>query len=160
MVRNRSAVGTAALRALAIAILPGLAACSYTVSGAGPGTLTLSRPGNLPGQGSTAPPPPGMERDFALTPSFPPSGMYAGTGRLDNHNGLCGDPLRVSRFFVRGDRVDFGSYRGTVQPDGSVKMQFGDSYVYGQFYGAHFEGRYWRPGPVCTYHLFLDLKSA
>lgn len=162
MMQKRSAGRPAAVRMLVVAVLPVLAACSYTVSGAGPGTLTLTPPGALPGQAggaAAAPPPPGMERDFALTPSFPPSGMYAGTGRLDNHNGQCGDPLRVSRFFVRGDRVDFGSYRGKVQPDGSLKMQFGPSYVYGQFYGAHFEGRVWAPGAFCTYHLYLDLKS-
>lgn len=155
--------GLWALRMLALAVLPVLVGCSYTVSRSGPGALTFTPPGRLPGQTqgvASAPPPPGMERNAALTPALPPSGMYAGLARLDNHNGQCGDPLRVSQFFVRGNRVDFGAYKGTIRPDGSLKMQYGPSHVYGQFYGAHFEGRFWRPGPGCTYHLFLDRKSA
>ncbi len=52
--------------------------------------------------------------------------------------------------------MSFGAYRGTIQPDGSLHMQAGPTYVYGQFVGSHFDGRFWRPPPGCTYDLSLD----
>ncbi len=70
--------------------------------------------------------------------------------------GNCGDPLRVTNFTVSGNTVSFGPFNGTIQPGGAIRMQAGPRYVYGQFIGTHFEGRFWQPQPACTYSLSLE----
>jgi hypothetical protein len=69
---------------------------------------------------------------------------------------LCADPLHVGNFNVEGSKVSFGAYSGTVAPNGSLQMQVGQTWVYGQFIGSHFEGRFWQPYPGCTYTLSLE----
>jgi len=133
----------------ALALL--LAACAYN----GP---TMQAPGPAaPVMETGAPPPPGTAASVAPAPQ---GGPYAGTGSVMRNQGArCPDQIRVTNFIVRGNRVSFGAYRGTIQPDGSLHMQAGPSYVYGQFIGSHFDGRFWRPPPGCTYDLSLDPVS-
>ncbi len=124
-----------------------LAACAYN----GP---TMQAPGPAAVETGTAPPPPGSPASVAPAPQ---SGHYAGTGFVMRNQGtLCAQQIRVTNFVVNGNRVSFGAYRGTIQPDGSLHMQAGPTYVYGQFVGSHFDGRFWRPPPGCTYDLSLD----
>ena len=56
---------------------------------------------------------------------------------------------------VNGNQVTFGSFRGTIRPDGSLRMEAGPSYVYGRFIGSRFSGRFWRPQPSCTFSITL-----
>jgi hypothetical protein len=129
------------------ALGPLLAACAYN----GP---TMPAPGPAAAVETGAPPPPGAAA--SVTPA-PRSGPYAGTGTVVRNQGArCPDQIRVTNFTVRGNRVSFGAYRGTIQPDGALDMQAGPTYVYGQFVGSHFDGRFWRPPPGCTYDLSLD----
>jgi hypothetical protein len=70
------------------------------------------------------------------------SGNYGGTATNDgNPGGACKVVEPVSNFRVNGNRATFGQYRGTIQPDGSVEMVFGRSWIVGRFSGPHFEGR-------------------
>ena len=112
---------------------------------AGPGPAAIGRDGAAPPGGAASQAP------------APQSGHYAGTGFVMRNQGtLCAQQIRVTNFVVNGNRVSFGAYRGTIQPDGSLHMQAGPTYVYGQFVGSHFDGRFWRPPPGCTYDLSLD----
>lgn len=133
-----------------------LAGCTY--SGPTNPTVTYNAPGTLPAvAGAPFPPPPGMEAPVSPTPQ---SGKYAGTGTtITNPGDVCSSQIRVGNFIVDGNRVSFGAYHGTILPDGSLHMQAGQTYVYGQFIGSHFDGRYWRPPPSCTYNLSLDPVS-
>ena len=127
-----------------------LAACAYN----GP---TMPAPAPAAAVETGTAPPPGSPA--SVTPA-PRSGPYAGTGLvMRNQGALCSQQIRVTNFIVRGNRVSFGAYRGTIQPDGSLHMQAGPTYVYGQFVGSHFDGRFWRPPPGCTYDLSLDPVS-
>ena len=138
-----------------------LAGCQPLGSPQGPGTMTFAAPGYRPARPG-APPPQGLEGTATAIPPEPAprSGPYAGIGRvLADPGGSCGDPIRISNFIVAGNQVSFGSFNGTIQPDGSLQMQAGSAYVEGQFIGTHFEGRFWRPGPACTYMLSLEPVS-
>ena len=57
---------------------------------------------------------------------------------------------------MTGDRVRFLSFRGTIQPDGYLQMQAGESFLSGSFDGGRFIGSYWRPHPSCTYDMELN----
>ena len=135
-----------------------LAGCQSLGSPQGAGTMTFAAPGYRPTT-PDAPPPAGLEGIATTIPSKPAprTGPYAGIGRvLADPGGSCGDPIRISNFIVTGNQVSFGSFNGTIQPGGSLHMQAGPTYVEGQFIGTHFEGRFWRPGPACTYMLSLE----
>ncbi len=135
-----------------------LAGCQSTGSPEGPGTITFEAPGYRP-RTPDAPPPQGLEGNattIASTPA-PRNGAYAGIGRvLADPGGLCGDPIRITNFRVSGNRVSFGSFNGVIQPNGDLTMQAGPRYITGRFTGTHFEGRFWQPGPSCTYTLSLE----
>jgi len=146
------------------------AGCSYKFApgSSQPGTLTFDTPGALPMTpspspampGGTVSPPPGMQG--AATPQTqsltrPVSGPYSGTGQLlTNPGGNCDQNITITNWIVTNDRVSFGTFNGVIQADGSLSMQAGPAYVWGQFVGSHFTGRVWRPGPFCTYMLTLD----
>jgi hypothetical protein len=135
-----------------------LAGCTY--SGPTNPSVTNTVPGQLPAVGpppGIAPAPPGMAA--APSPS-PQNGHYAGTGIvMSNQGDVCSQQIRVTNFIVDNGHVSFGAYHGTIQADGSLHMQAGPTYVYGQFMGSHFDGRFWRPPPGCTYDLSLDPVS-
>jgi hypothetical protein len=67
--------------------------------------------------------------------------------------------MNVRNFNVSGNQVSFGVFRGTVQPDGGLRMQVGHFFIIGEFRGRHFQGRLWQPQPSCTYALSLYLVS-
>jgi hypothetical protein len=129
--------------------------CTYRMTSASPGQVTFEDQGVPP----AAPVPPAMGGTAGAVPAAPAprNGAYAGIGRvLTNTGGTCGDPIRITNFTVNGNKVSFGSFRGTIQPSGALQMQAGPRYVYGQFTGPHFEGRFWQPQPACTYSMSLD----
>ncbi|HWA79728.1 MAG TPA: hypothetical protein VG848_05385 [Acetobacteraceae bacterium] len=134
--------------AAAFALL--LAGCAYN----GP---TAAQPGPappIPAETGAEPLPPGTAASVAPAPR---NGEYVGTGvNVTNPGAVCALRIRVYNFFVNGNRVKFGAYSGVIQPDGSLHMQAGPTYIYGQFIGSHFDGRFWRVQPACTYDLSLD----
>jgi hypothetical protein len=133
-------------------VLSGLAAsgCTMTSSQSGPGTVTVRQPGSLP-----APPP-----QAAPSPPAPPlNGAFAGVAKLSSNPSAsmgCTSEVQIRSFTVNGDRVRFQGFRGTIQPDGSVQMQAGGSFISGNFDGGRFTGSFWRPQPSCTYDMVLN----
>jgi hypothetical protein len=122
-------------------------ACTYTGTPMGPGNVTFQLPGTLPpaSTGLAMPPALAGNAEVIAPAPAPQTGVYAGIARnIDDPGGMCADPVRVKRFFVNGNQVSFGAFHGTIQPGGRLKMQAGDAYVYGQFIGSHFEGRFWQ----------------
>jgi hypothetical protein len=133
-----------------------MTACTYTETGGAPGRLTIDDPFALPGQ-------PALQAvgDANVPASaFPQSGTYAGLATATGDpGGLCSSPLRIDRFFVEGDRVVFGAFRGRIQADGALKMQVGPSYIFGRFQGNRFDGQFYRAGPTCPYRIALNRVS-
>ncbi len=120
--------------------------------------MTLYNP--VPDGDAVGPPPnlvnlpPGTNRATFGTRA---NGAYAGRGRnTADPGGMCASNIRITNFVVNGDQVSFGAFRGSIQDNGTLDMQAGDAYVYGQFTGAHFDGRFWTPPPSCTYAISLD----
>jgi len=121
-------------------------------------------PPGMPGGAIGAPP--GLDNPTAAqTQAFSGdrSGNYAGTAvPLDTGGGICISTKRVINFRVRGDRVSFGRFRGTIDPNGGLQMPNGQDWIVGQFEGARFHGqldlsgrgRFGQPG--CTYMLSLE----
>ena len=152
---GRGAVLAALLAGGLAALLAG--GCTVRTDLDGSSTVTLRPPFGLPPVAGLPPPElAGNAGADALVPA-PRNGPYAGVMRATfNPLGRCANPLRLSGFVVDGNEVRFGLYHGTIEPDGRLKMQFRDTWVYGQFIGAHFEGGYWAPYPACTYAISLD----
>jgi hypothetical protein len=129
--------------------------CTYTVDpgGNGPGTLVLEPPGG----GPAVAPAPGLAQGQTGSSARPVSGPYRGEAEaLNDPGGFCTTRMPVTNWIVTGSQVSFGSFSGTIDPNGALMMQAGPSYVQGQFTGSHFAGRFSRPQPSCTYRLTLD----
>jgi hypothetical protein len=95
--------------------------------------------------------------------SFDPSsgslnGAYRGYGRIvRNPGGTCQTGMPVYGMQVSGDQVHFGSFNGTIQPNGVVEMEYGRNWVIGRFDGPHFVGRW--IAPACSYELTLNREA-
>jgi hypothetical protein len=101
---------------------------------------------------SSAPPPRFIPASRSL------DGNYRGDGRLvRNPGGTCQTGMPVYGMQVSGDRVHFGSFNGTIQPNGVVEMDYGKNWVIGRFDGPHFIGRW--IAPACSYELTLNRES-
>ena len=120
-----------------------------------------SMPGGLVG------PPPGLDAQLAAAtptvanPAIDRSGTYAGNAvPLDTGGGTCLQDQPVSDFRVRGNSVHFGGYRGTIAPDGSLQMVYGQTWIIGRFEGATFHGQVdMNSGfgnPMCTFMMSLQ----
>jgi hypothetical protein len=123
--------------------------CTMTSSGTGPGTVTVRQPGSLPAPPSAPPP----------QAALPPNGTFAGVAELSSSPSTsigCTREVQIRSFTVNGDRVRFQGFRGTIQPDGSLQMQAGGSFISGNFDGGRFVGSFWRPQPSCTYDMVLN----
>jgi hypothetical protein len=119
-------------------------------------TVALVTPGGLAPISTPQPampggaigPPPGLEPATAA-PAHPGdrSGNYAGTAEpLVTGGGLCLGTQRVTNFLVRGNRAQFGQFRGTIAPDGVLQMVSGSQWIVGQFDGPTFQGQFYIPG--------------
>ena len=120
-------------------------------------------PGSAPA-GGLAMPPPGMQPP---PPSMPPSaangsldGTYGGVADVQiTGGGQCMQNHKVFGFRVRGNQVLYSGFRGTIEPDGSVQMHFGQTWIIGRFDGPYFTGQLssdsWGPGPGCSWMLRL-----
>ena len=134
----------------------GLGGCIIHQTPDGDRTVTRTSPFRVTALPSAAPqPPPG----FTGTPGQerPVDGQYAGVGRvLTNPGARCSSEIPISGWQVSGDQVRFQGFRGTIQPDGSLRMQAGPNFIVGTFFGSHFSGHFWRPQPDCTFLLTLN----
>jgi hypothetical protein len=114
---------------------------------------------NAPLPSNAAPPPSALAGNVEAIspPPMPVNGPYAGYGyNIVDPGGMCAGKIRIYNFFVNGSQVTFGAFRGSIASDGRVQMQAGAAYVNGEFVGRHFEGRFWQPGPACTYTMSLE----
>lgn len=139
-------------RSLFAIVLIGLAASGCTATSGGPGgaTVTVRQPGTLP---TPAAAPQATPRPAGP----PPSGTFAGVGRLSNTpSSGCRREVDINGFVVTGDRVRFQGFRGTINPGGFLEMQAGRSFISGSFQGGRFTGSYWQPHPGCTYDIDLN----
>lgn len=85
-------------------------------------------------------------------------GSYRGSGRIvRNPGGACETGMPVYGMRVSGDQVHFGSFSGTIAPNGVVEMEYGRNWVIGRFNGSHFTGRW--IAPACSYELTLNRES-
>jgi hypothetical protein len=114
----------------------------------------------MPGGGIA--PPPGMQGSLPPpTQSINRSGNYAGTAvPLDTGGGICMQTQKVGNFFVRGNSVRYGRFRGRIDANDGVQMVSGNQWIIGQFDGATFHGQLDLPGNFnfsgCTYMLSLE----
>ena len=137
-----------------------------TLAGCGQPMMTpleaqaLAPPGDLSGEVSSTRQfygPPGTPANFNPA-SGSLNGSYRGTGRIvRNPGGTCPVGMPVYGMQVSGDQVHFGSFNGTIQPNGVVQMDWGKNWVIGRFDGPHFQGRW--IAPACSYELSLDRES-
>jgi hypothetical protein len=85
-------------------------------------------------------------------------GSYRGSGRLvRNPGGTCQTGMPVYGMQVSGDQVHFGSFNGTIQPNGVAEMEYGRNWVIGRFDGPRFVGRW--IAPACSYELILTREG-
>jgi len=151
-----SGPGLHGLLVLALAAL-GMTACTVTRTVVGPGEVRFQIDNMLPSNTAPSPPALGNTAQAISPPPAPRSGPYAGYGYdIVDPGGMCAGKIRITNLIVNGKQVTFGAYFGTIQPDGHLVMRAGGTYVVGDFVGAHFEGRYWQPGPACTYTMSLE----
>lgn len=89
------------------------------------------------------------------------SGSYTGSGsNTRDIGGMCASTIRVDNFSVTGNQVSFGSFNGTIAPDGSVSMDAGATRLYGAFHpDGVFRGQFWAPPPTCTYAIALTRQG-
>jgi hypothetical protein len=107
-------------------------------------------------------PPPGMQGSLPPpTQAINRSGSYAGTAvPLDTGGGICVQSEKVGNFFVRGNSVRYGRFRGRIDANNGLQMINGNQWIVGQFDGATFHGQLDLPGGLnfsgCTYMLSLE----
>jgi len=105
--------------------------------------------------------PPVLNAPRPQTPTQVPGwdGSYAGEGLLTSDPGGqidCPNRMPVYGMNVADGRVHFGDFRGTIRPDGTVRMPFGQSSVSGRFADGRFMGNLYQPFPGCRYELRLS----
>jgi hypothetical protein len=72
-----------------------------------------------------------------------PSGTYAGVVEpLSTAGGdiNCMSTVQIAGWYVYGNRVWFGQFRGTIDSDDGLQMVYGRDWITGQFHGATFHG--------------------
>jgi hypothetical protein len=76
---------------------------------------------------------------------------------MNNPGALCANTIKITQWFVSGPNVSFGAFKGTIQPDGSLSMQAGITYISGRFVGSRFDGRVWRGlAEGCQYMISVE----
>ncbi len=133
-----------------------LAGCTMDVQPATgqPSTVVMRMPGTIE-PSTRAPAIPLASQPAGEFP--PPSGRYRVTATpLNSKGGRCGNTLDRNPWTVDGMNVRFGAFRGTIQPNGALRMQANKDFIQGRFFGAHFTGRFWRPSPLCSYALSVE----
>jgi hypothetical protein len=143
----------------AVLFAASVAGCATTVQTAPPNMVLAAPDGYVPLTPSTGGPAAQTTAVAAPTPGgLPRSGQYAGTGTVMNNPGaLCANTIKITQWFVSGPNVSFGAFKGTIQPDGSLSMQAGITYISGRFVGSRFDGRVWRGlAEGCQYMISVE----
>jgi hypothetical protein len=129
-----------------------LAACTqvYTIPpGGGPPELAALYT-TLPVVGTQPLPRP------APSTTYGHDGMYAGTAQaLDSAGAQCAAFRHASNFRVEGRAVTFGPFRGTIGPEGGLRMIYGQSTMVGHFEADAFRGVVSFHVPPCRYAMLL-----
>ena len=137
------------------------------------GVLGLSACGQAPGPPPAAdaiPPPANLDPTLTRgpkTPAWHPAsagphswdGSYAGEGYLTLDPGgqmSCPGRIPVSGMTVSNGRVSFHGFQGTIGPDGTTRLVYGEAWVLGRFANGGFEGNLVPPFPDCNYTLRLS----
>ncbi|MBN8905045.1 MAG: hypothetical protein J0H14_12510 [Alphaproteobacteria bacterium] len=145
--------------AILAVILPLAAAgCQQVAVSPRPAADALPPPGNLEPPPNLGAPPP---TTHAQAPGW--DGAYAGEGLLTFDPGgqiTCPNRMPVYGMNVADGRVHFGDYRGTIRPDGTVQMPFGQSSISGRFADGRFIGNLYQPFPGCRYELRLSRSGS
>ena len=68
-------------------------------------------------------------------------GTYSGTASVLAGAGRCIGTQRVLGFYVRGDVARWQGFRGVIDPNGGVQMNFGIQWILGQFQENTFLGQ-------------------
>jgi hypothetical protein len=127
-------------------------------------TLIHSPAQGMPGGGIG--PPPGMQASLPVPGQMlDRSGNYAGTAvPLDTGGGICMQSQEVGNFFVQGNSVRYGRFRGRIDANNGLQMVNGNQWIIGQFEGATFHGQLDLTGGFnfsgCTYMLSLQRMSS
>ena len=147
---RRSRLAARLLRTGCLAVLAAAAAgCTYKTDFQ-TATATINPLGQVPAHPAITP------GAIASAAGPPPSGTFAGTGRLTSSAGSgCRNEIPIAHMIVSGNQVRYQGFRGTVQSGSFLRMQSGGAFIYGIFDGDHFTGHLWRPHPDCTYDLTL-----
>ena len=74
---------------------------------------------------------------------------------LDSAGAQCAAFRRASNFRVEGRAVRFGPFRGTIGPEGGLRMIYGQSTVVGHFAADSFRGVATFQVPPCQYAMAL-----
>ena len=83
-------------------------------------------------------------------------GVYAGPAQaLDSAGAQCAAFRHASNFRVEGRVVRFGPFRGTIGPEGGLRMIYGQSTVVGHFEADSFRGVVTFQVPPCQYAMAL-----
>jgi hypothetical protein len=128
-----------------------LAACTqvYIVPPGGPPELAAVYT-TLPVVGTQPVPRP------APSTAYGHDGVYAGTAQaLDSDGAQCAAFRHPSNFRVEGRAVTFGPFRGTIGPEGGLRMIYGQSTVVGHFEADTFRGVVTFHVPPCRYAMKL-----
>jgi hypothetical protein len=72
---------------------------------------------------------------------------------------MCANRFNVSPMKVEGGHVEFGNFRGWVQPNGQLQTVYGEIYLYGQFTGTQFAGLVQYPPPGCSFRVMMNRTS-
>ena len=131
--------------------------CTAISRDGGPPALIYSTPFGSSQIYPSVPPP-------VQTPPVTPaerSGTYSGTAvPLDTAGGRCISNKAVRGFRVRGNKVRWGGFRGTIAPDNGLQMIYGRTWVIGQFVGQTFQGQISTDtgirGPGCSFVMTLE----
>lgn len=99
-------------------------------------------------------------------PRPPPStayghdGVYAGSAQaLDSAGARCPEFQRGADFRVAGREVTFGPFRGTIGPEGGLRMIYGQNTIVGHFEPGVFRGVITYQVPPCTYAMRLRRQT-
>jgi len=85
-------------------------------------------------------------------------GRYQGWAKAPPGSGMrCQQDVKVSNFYVTGNRISFGQYFGTVQPSGEAVLSAIDPVIMGRFSAGVFtgRGRIEESEPGCSYEFTL-----
>jgi hypothetical protein len=127
---------------------------NYTIQNGGTppppsAATTLLPPANLEGGAATPAGPSGWDGTYAGEATWTSGPQWA-----------CPERIKIVDFRVSGARVAFGGFSGSIQPNGSIQMVYGTTWIAGQFSpGGQFNGSMSQEGGACTWGISLTRNA-